>query len=67
MMADDQGQQIVSAPKGQPTIVMMVGLQGQGKTTTSAKLARLYSREGRRVLLVAADLHDPEARRSIGL
>ena len=61
MMADDQGQQINYAPKGQPTIVMMVGLQGQGKTTTSAKLARLYSREGKRVLLVAADLQRPAA------
>ncbi|MBI5515713.1 MAG: signal recognition particle protein [Deltaproteobacteria bacterium] len=49
------------APKGTPTVVMMVGLQGQGKTTTSAKLARLYARDGKKVLLVAADLQRPAA------
>ncbi len=44
-----------------PTIVMLVGLQGSGKTTTAGKLARLYKREGKRVLLVAADLQRPAA------
>jgi signal recognition particle subunit SRP54 len=44
-----------------PTIIMMVGLQGSGKTTTSAKLASLYKREGRRPMLVAADLQRPAA------
>jgi signal recognition particle subunit SRP54 len=40
---------------------MMVGLHGSGKTTTSAKLARLFKKEGRRPLLVAADLQRPAA------
>jgi signal recognition particle subunit SRP54 len=44
-----------------PTILMMVGLHGCGKTTTSAKLARLFKKEGRRPLLVAADLQRPAA------
>lgn len=44
-----------------PTIVMMVGLQGSGKTTTSAKLARIFKKEGRRPMLVAADLQRPAA------
>lgn len=44
-----------------PTIIMMVGLHGSGKTTTSAKLARLFKREGRRPMLVAADLQRPAA------
>ncbi len=44
-----------------PTLIMMVGLQGSGKTTTSAKLARMYKREGRRPLLAAADLQRPAA------
>jgi len=44
-----------------PTILMMVGLHGSGKTTTSAKLARLFKREGRRPMLVAADLQRPAA------
>jgi signal recognition particle subunit SRP54 len=39
----------------------MVGLQGSGKTTTSAKLARIFKKEGRRPLLVAADLKRPAA------
>ncbi|MFA5353331.1 MAG: signal recognition particle protein [Thermodesulfovibrionales bacterium] len=44
-----------------PTIIMMVGLQGSGKTTTSAKLARLFRKEGRRPMMVAADLQRPAA------
>lgn len=44
-----------------PTIIMMVGLHGSGKTTTAAKLARLLKKEGRRPILVAADLQRPAA------
>ncbi len=44
-----------------PTVVMMVGLQGAGKTTTCGKLARLFKQQGRRVLLVAADPRRPAA------
>jgi signal recognition particle subunit SRP54 len=44
-----------------PTILMMVGLQGSGKTTTAAKIARLFKKEGRRPMLVAADLQRPAA------
>jgi signal recognition particle subunit SRP54 len=44
-----------------PTVIMMIGLQGSGKTTTSAKLARYFKREGRRPLLVACDLQRPAA------
>jgi len=44
-----------------PTIIMMVGLQGAGKTTTSGKLARLFKTQGKRVLLVAADPRRPAA------
>jgi signal recognition particle subunit SRP54 len=43
------------------TGVMLVGLQGSGKTTTAAKLARWFSKEGRRPLLVAADMQRPAA------
>ncbi|TEB05484.1 Signal recognition particle protein [Pelotomaculum schinkii] len=48
------------APKP-PTVVMMVGLNGAGKTTTSAKLANLLRKQGRRPLLVAADVYRPAA------
>lgn len=44
-----------------PTVIMMAGLHGSGKTTTSAKLARIFKKEGRRPLLVAADLQRPAA------
>ena len=49
---------ISSAP---PTIVMMVGLQGAGKTTHSGKLAGLYKKQGKRPLLVACDVYRPAA------
>ena len=44
-----------------PTVVMMAGLQGSGKTTAAAKLARLLKQQGRRPLLVGADLQRPAA------
>src|SRR5262245_29957534 len=44
-----------------PSIVMMAGLQGSGKTTASAKLAKLLGGQGRRPLLVGADLQRPAA------
>lgn len=44
-----------------PTVLMMVGLHGSGKTTTSAKLARFFKKEGRRPMLVALDLQRPAA------
>lgn len=44
-----------------PTVVMMVGLQGAGKTTTSGKLGRWLKAQGKRVLLVAADPRRPAA------
>src|SRR5689334_13477546 len=47
---------IVRADPG-PTVVLMVGVNGTGKTTTTAKLARRLQREGRRLLLAAADTY----------
>ena len=44
-----------------PSPIMLVGLQGSGKTTTGAKLARIIKGEGRKVLLVAADVYRPAA------
>jgi signal recognition particle subunit SRP54 len=44
-----------------PRVILMVGLQGSGKTTTAAKLARLLRSQGERVLLVAADPYRPAA------
>ncbi|MFN2568174.1 MAG: signal recognition particle protein [Candidatus Dormibacteria bacterium] len=44
-----------------PTVIMLAGLQGSGKTTTAAKLALAIRREGHRPLLVAADIQRPAA------
>ena len=47
-------------PNG-PTVVMLVGLQGAGKTTNGSKLAGLMKRQGKRPLLVACDIYRPAA------
>lgn len=44
-----------------PTIIMLVGLQGSGKTTTAGKLANLLRKEGKKPLLVACDIYRPAA------
>ena len=44
-----------------PTIIMMVGLQGSGKTTTAAKLANILRKDGKKPLLVACDVYRPAA------
>jgi signal recognition particle subunit SRP54 len=53
-----EGLKLSSVP---PTIVMLVGLQGSGKTTTAAKLARKLKSEGRPTRLIAADVYRPAA------
>ena len=53
-----EGLKLSSVP---PTIVMMVGLQGSGKTTTAAKLARKLKSESRPTRLIAADVYRPAA------
>jgi signal recognition particle subunit SRP54 len=44
-----------------PTVIMMVGLQGSGKTTTVAKLAKRLARQGKRPIMAACDLYRPAA------
>ncbi len=44
-----------------PTVIMMVGLQGAGKTTHAAKIANMYKSKGKRPLLVACDVYRPAA------
>ncbi|HUQ79503.1 MAG TPA: signal recognition particle protein [Gemmatimonadaceae bacterium] len=53
-----EGLKLSSVP---PTVVMMVGLQGSGKTTTAAKLARRLKAESRQTRLVAGDVYRPAA------
>jgi len=47
--------------RGRPTGVMMIGLQGSGKTTTAGKIANRFLKEGKRPLLVTADVQRPAA------
>ncbi len=51
----------IPVAQGRPTVIMLCGLQGQGKTTTAGKLALYLKQRGRKVLLVAADLQRPAA------
>jgi len=48
-----------------PTVIMMVGLQGAGKTTTSAKIGGLLKKQHKRPLLVACDVYRPAARKQL--
>lgn len=59
-----ENQKINNASNG-PTVVMLVGLQGAGKTTNGAKLAGLFKKQGRRPLLVACDVYRPAAIRQL--
>ncbi len=51
----------ISYASAPPTVVLLAGLQGSGKTTTSAKLARWFRQQGRNPMLVGADLQRPAA------
>ncbi len=59
MMGSEQAKIAVASKP--PTVVMMVGLQGSGKTTSAAKIANILKKQGRRPLLAAADIYRPAA------
>jgi signal recognition particle subunit SRP54 len=59
-MMSSPGEPIVYA-ENKRTGVMMIGLQGSGKTTTAAKLARWFAKQGKKPMLVAADMQRPAA------
>ena len=50
-----------------PTVILVVGLQGSGKTTSSAKLARVLAKEGSKPQLVSVDVYCPAARHQLSL
>ena len=54
------GRDLVFAPSG-PTVILMAGLQGSGKTTACAKLAKLLAKQNKKVALAACDLQRPAA------
>ncbi|MCK5833667.1 signal recognition particle protein [bacterium] len=55
----------IDLPYKTPTTIMMVGLQGSGKTTTSGKLGKFFEKRGFNPLLVACDIHRPAAARQL--
>ncbi|MBC5996095.1 signal recognition particle protein [Romboutsia ilealis] len=59
LMGDVQSKIMIS-PKP-PTVIMMVGLQGAGKTTTSGKLGGYFKKQGKKPLLIAGDIYRPAA------
>ncbi len=59
LMGDTQSK--INFSNKPPTIIMMAGLQGAGKTTTCGKLAKLLKKQGKRPLLVACDIYRPAA------
>jgi signal recognition particle subunit SRP54 len=54
------GRELAMAPSG-PTVILMAGLQGSGKTTACAKLAQFFGKEGKDVALAACDVYRPAA------
>jgi len=56
-----EGAREIAFASSPPTIVMLVGLQGSGKTTVAAKLAKRFRQKGRNGLLIAADVYRPAA------
>ena len=58
------GHRLATAPHP-PTIIMLIGLQGSGKTTTAAKLARMYAKQGQHPILAAADTYRPAAQEQL--
>src|SRR5437868_7565019 len=61
MLGGEDGQNKLDLGGTPPNVVMLVGLQGSGKTTTAAKLANYLRKQGQRPLMVAADMYRPAA------
>ena len=61
MLGGSEGKSKLDLGGPVPNVIMLVGLQGSGKTTSAAKLAKYLQKEGQRPLLVAADMYRPAA------
>src|SRR5258705_9003817 len=55
----------LAAASHPPTVIMLIGLQGSGKTTTAAKLARMYGKQGQHPIMAAADTYRPAAQEQL--
>ena len=65
MLGGTEGKNKLDLGGTPPTVIMLVGLQGSGKTTTAAKLANYLRKQGQRPLMVAADMYRPAAVRQL--
>ena len=61
LMCKEKNSNTIKFPSKPPCVIMMCGLQGSGKTTHTAKIAKYYSKKGHRPLLVACDVYRPAA------
>src|SRR2546428_12449463 len=61
---ENQGLNFSKTP---PTVILMAGLQGSGKTTTTGKLARLLKKNNRRPVMVSVDVYRPAAREQLSI
>ncbi|MGH2509868.1 MAG: signal recognition particle receptor subunit alpha, partial [Ktedonobacteraceae bacterium] len=61
MLGGSEGKSKLELGGPPPDVILLVGLQGSGKTTAAAKLARYLKKEGQRPLMVAADMYRPAA------
>ncbi len=62
--AENEGLNLDVTP---PAVVMLVGLQGSGKTTTTAKLAKLIKRDGKKVMMASLDVNRPNAQEQLAV
>jgi len=65
MLGGADGKNTLDLGGAPPNIIMLVGLQGSGKTTTAAKLANYLRKQGQRPIMVAADMYRPAAVRQL--
>src|SRR5947209_5970568 len=65
MLGGSEGKNKLDLGGTPPNVIMLVGLQGSGKTTTAAKLANYLRKQGQRPLMVAADMYRPAAVRQL--
>lgn len=65
MLGGTEGQNRIDLSGSPPNVIMLVGLQGSGKTTSGAKLAKYLVKQGQRPILVAADMYRPAAVRQL--
>ena len=57
LQSEEASSQVITASANTPTVILLVGVNGSGKTTTAGKLAQYFSKDGQKVMLVAGDTY----------